>query len=181
MEAIALAITKTIPVRAHTHRADDIMTAIRIAKEFNLDLSIEHATEGHKVAKLLANSGVYVSVGPTLSSRSKVELNEIGWDTYRILAEEGIEFAMITDHPVIPIQDLITSANKAVKAGLDEETAWRSLTINPAINLGLQDRVGSIEVGKDADLVIWDKDPIMKNGQAKITFVDGEMIYQSAK
>ncbi|WP_102345110.1 amidohydrolase [Bacillus sp. Marseille-P3661] len=181
MEALALALKKEIPVRAHAHRADDIMTAVRIAKEFDLNLSIEHATDGRKVAKYLADAGVLVSVGPTLSSKSKVELKDSSWETYRVMAEEGIDFAMITDHPVIPIQDLLTSANKAVKAGLSEEIAWRSLTINPATNLGLQNRIGSIEVGKDADIVIWDNDPIMKNGQALVTFVDGEIIYQSAK
>jgi imidazolonepropionase-like amidohydrolase len=179
MEALVLALRGEIPVRAHTHRADDIMTAIRIAKEFNLDLSIEHATEGHKVAKALANSGVKVSVGPTLSSRSKVELNDMGWETYSVLEQHGIRFAIITDHPVLSIQYLTTSAKFAVQAGLSIDAAWRGLTIYPAELLGLEDQIGSLEVGKDADLVLWSDDPIQANGKPLLTIVDGQLVYQS--
>lgn len=179
LEALTLVLKREIPVRAHTHRADDIMTAIRIAKEFNLKLSIEHATEGHKVAQQLAASGVSVTIGPTLSSRSKVELKEIGWETYKVLSDVGIEFAMITDHPIIPINYLTTSARMAIREGLDEMAAWRSLTINPATIVGVQERLGTLEVGKDADLVIWEDNPITSDGRPYLTMVDGDITYES--
>lgn len=181
MEALAAAVKRQIPVRAHTHRADDILTAIRIANEFNLDLTIEHATEGHKIAPQIAKSGFKVAVGPTLSSRSKVELREISWDTYRMLAQHKIAFSMITDHPVLPIQHLTTSATMAVKAGLSLNEAWRSLTIHPAKHLGLEQKIGSLEPGKDADLVFWNQDPIKEGGEALLTIVDGDIIYKNQK
>jgi imidazolonepropionase-like amidohydrolase len=181
MEALVLALKKEIPVRAHAHRADDIITAIRIAKEFDLDLSIEHTTEGHKIAKHLKTPGVSIAVGPTLSSRSKVELKNKDWQTYAVLAKENIPFAISTDHPVLPIEHLPTSAGLAMKAGLEEEEAWKSITINAARHLRLDHRVGSIQVGKDADLVVWSSHPLTSHGEALITMVEGEITHQSPR
>ncbi|OLO26458.1 amidohydrolase [Alkalihalophilus pseudofirmus] len=178
LEALQLALERKIPVRAHAHRADDIMTVIRIAKEFDLDLSVEHTTEGHQIAHLLAESGAKFTVGPTISSRSKVELRDKGWQTYKALEEANVPFAITTDHPVIPIQYLQTSVNLAVKEGLSEQTALNSVTKYAADVLGIQDQTGTLEIGKDADIVIWDAHPLRQNSYAWVTFVDGEIVYQ---
>ncbi|MFV8828662.1 amidohydrolase [Alkalihalobacterium sp. APHAB7] len=178
LEALQLALEKKIPVRAHAHRADDIMTVIRIAKEFDLDLSVEHTTEGHQITHLLAESGAKFTVGPTISSRSKVELRDKGWQTYKALEEANIPFAMTTDHPVIPIQYLQTSVSIAVKEGLSELTALKSVTEHAAAVLGIEDLTGTLEVGKDADIVIWDAHPLRENSYAWKTFVDGDLVYE---
>ncbi|WP_419152431.1 amidohydrolase [Aeribacillus alveayuensis] len=180
LEALVLALKKEIPVRAHVHRADDIMTAIRIAKEFDIELTIEHATEGHKVAEHIAQSQLRAAIGPTLSSRSKVELRNIDWKTYSVFAEYDIPFSIITDHPVLPIQHLITSAALAVQAGLAEDKAWKALTMNAAQHIGLSHRIGSIETGKDADIVIWSNHPLKSFANVNMTMVDGHIIYQSS-
>jgi imidazolonepropionase-like amidohydrolase len=180
MEALALALRREVPVRVHAHRADDIGTALRLADEFGLDLTIEHTTEGHKIAKSIAASGFACSVGPTMSSRSKVELRELGWSTYAELHRAGIPISFTTDHPVLPIQYLTLSASLAVQAGLPEEAAWRSLTAQPARHLGLEDRIGSLRVGKDADLVIWERNPIVQGGKPSKTFVSGRLVYDTS-
>ncbi|KHE66798.1 amidohydrolase family protein, partial [Halobacillus sp. BBL2006] len=179
LEAIGKVLERKLPLCVHAHRADDIMTAIRIANEFEIDLHVEHVTEGHKIAHHLEKykERYKFSIGPTLSSRKKVELGNISWETYSKLDQQGIPFAIITDHPVIPIGQLQTSAQLAVKAGLDENVALEGVTIRAAEVLGLEDRLGSIEVGKDADLVLWDKHPIKESGRAVMTFVDGEVVY----
>jgi imidazolonepropionase-like amidohydrolase len=179
MEALGLALKKEIPVRAHAHRADDIMTAIRISKEFDLHLSIEHTTEGHKIASHISAANVDVTVGPTIPSRSKVELREKGWHTYRVLQEANIPYAMTTDHPVIPIQHLTTSVSHAINAGVTEEFAWKSITFYAAKILGIDDRVGTLEKGKDADLVIWDSNPLKGPAHVLYTIVEGEIIHKS--
>jgi imidazolonepropionase-like amidohydrolase len=179
MEALSLALKRDIPVVAHVHRADDIMTAIRIAKEFRLDLSIEHTTEGHKIAEHIARAGVRVSVGPTLSSRSKVELRDKDWKTYSVMEAHGIPFAIITDHPVVPIEHLMTTAQWAMKSGLSELGAWKALTTNAARHLGVEDRLGSVEAGMDADIVIWSDNPLTRGGEAVLTMVDGSVTYRS--
>jgi imidazolonepropionase-like amidohydrolase len=179
METLAKALKKEIQVRAHAHRADDIVTAIRIAREFDLDLTIEHCTEGHKIAEYIKESGYRVSVGPTMSSRSKVELGDKGWHTLISLAEQDVPFSITTDHPVIPIDYLITSAAIAVANGLDEEKAWQALTIRAAEHIGVAERVGTLETGKDADLVIWSQNPLRYHGgQVDMTMLDGQVIYQ---
>ncbi|ARI76437.1 amidohydrolase [Halobacillus mangrovi] len=180
LEAIGKVLERKLPLCVHAHRADDIMTAIRIANEFEIDLHVEHVTEGHKIAQHLKKykERYKFSVGPTLSSRKKVELGNISWETYSTLDEHGVPFAIITDHPVIPIGQLQTSTQLAVKAGLDGNVALEGVTIRAAEVLGVADRIGSIEVGKDADFVLWDKHPIKENGRAVMTFVDGEMVYK---
>lgn len=179
-EALGRALKREIPVCVHAHRADDILTAIRIAEEFELDLHIEHVTEGHLITGELAKykDKVKFSIGPTLSSRSKVELNQISWDTYRVFAEHGIPFSSITDHPVIPITHLQTSMQQAIKAGLDAGKALRSVTLDAAWILGLDDRKGSIEAGKDADLVLWDSHPLHENGSVRFTMTEGEIVFR---
>lgn len=178
MEAIARVLRREIPLRVHAHRADDIMTAVRIAEEFNIEITIEHCTEGHKVADELAKRGIRAVVGPSLTARSKVELRDRTLLTPLVLAKAGVEFAIMTDHPVIPIQYLPFSAALAVREGLDEEIALRAITINAAAIAGVADRVGSLEVGKDADIVVWSDHPFELMSRVLVTIVDGQVVYQ---
>lgn len=177
MEVLVRALKREIPVRAHAHRADDIMTALRIAKEFNLDISIEHCTEGHKIIKQLKEAGVWAIVGPTISNRSKVELQELSFDTLKILYEGGIPLAITMDHPVVPVGYMPTAAAYAVKAGLPYEEALKAMTINPAKILGIADRYGSIEEGKMADLVLWSGDPLDIQSKVEKVLIHGEVVH----
>lgn len=177
MEVLVKALKREIPVRAHAHRADDIMTALRIAKEFNLDMSIEHCTEGHKIVKELKEAGVWAIVGPTMSNRSKIELKEMSFNTLKVLWEGGIPLAITMDHPVIPVGYLPTAAGYAVKAGLPYEEALKAITINPAQLLGIADRYGSIEVGKMADLVLWSGDPLEIQSRVEQVLIHGQVVY----
>lgn len=177
MEAMIKVIKKEIPLKAHAHRADDIFTAIRIAKEFDVDITLEHCTEGHLIADQLAAEGKCAIVGPSLSDRSKFELRNLTFETPAILHNAGVKVAIMTDSPVIPLQYLPLCAGLAVKAGLDEMEAFKAITINPAEILGIQDRVGSIEVGKDADIVIFDGNPLTDVGcKTFATFIDGQRV-----
>lgn len=177
MEVLVRALKREIPVRAHAHRADDIMTALRIAKEFNLDISIEHCTEGHKIIKQLKEAGVWAIVGPTISNRSKVELQELSFDTLKILYEGGIPLAITMDHPVVPVGYMPTAAAYAVKAGLPYEEALKAMTINPAKILGIADRYGSIEEAKMADLVLWSGDPLDIQSKVEKVLIHGEVVH----
>ncbi|TFB13370.1 amidohydrolase [Filobacillus milosensis] len=179
LENIGKVLTHEIPLRVHAHRAEDITTVLRIKKEFGIDVSIEHCTEGHLIPEYIAKHDVSVAVGPTMGSRSKVELENKGWHTLPVLDEHGIEFAITTDHPVIEIGLLMASAIMSVKNGLTEETALKALTINAAKHLGIEDRVGSIEEGKDADLVIWSGDPFDLRNSVERTFINGKEVYSS--
>lgn len=154
MEVLCKVLKREIPIRAHAHRADDIMTAIRIAEEFNLKIIIEHCTEGYKVADQLAKRGIPAVVGPFLTNRAKVELKDRTLANPYFLAKAGVKIAFMTDHPVIPINYLALSAALAVREGLDEQEAMKALTVNAAQILGLQDRIGTLEPGKDADIII---------------------------
>lgn len=178
METLVKVLKKEIPVRAHAHRADDIMTAIRISKEFNINLTLEHCTEGHKIADIIVENGYKAAVGPTLSNRSKIELGDKGWHTLVSLDKAGVPVSIITDHPVIPIEYLIVSAAIAVREGLNEETAWKAITINPAKHMGIEDRVGSLEVGKDADIVLWSGNPFDYRTKVLMTIINGRIVYQ---
>jgi imidazolonepropionase-like amidohydrolase len=180
METLVKVLKREIQIRAHAHRADDIVTAVRIAQEFNLDLTIEHCTEGHKIPEFVKQSGFRVSVGPTMSNRSKIELGDKGWHTLTALAEHGVPFSITTDHPVVPIEYLITAAATAVSEGLEEQLAWEALTINAAKHMKVEDRLGSLEVGKDADVVIWSGDPLHHfSGKVETTIINGNVVYQS--
>ena len=181
METLLKVLRREIPLRAHAHRADDIITAIRIAVEFDVDLTLEHCTEGHRISDIIYSKGYRVTVGPTLSSRSKIELGEMGWQTLVELEKANVPFSIITDHPVIPIQYITLSAALAVREGLSEQTAWEAITINPARHIGLGDRVGSLTVGKDADLVVWSGNPFEYLTKVEQTIIDGKIVYQREK
>ncbi|RHW42243.1 amidohydrolase [Neobacillus notoginsengisoli] len=174
---ILKALKKEIPVRIHAHRADDILTAVRFAEEFNLDLRIEHCTEGHLIASELAGKVMKVSVGPTLTRRSKVELKNKSWATYHELTTKGIEVSITTDHPYTPIHYLNICAAIAMREGLDGQKALEGITILPARNLGVDSRVGSIEAGKDADLVLWSHHPFHFLAKPLWTMVDGKVYW----
>lgn len=176
MEALIPVLQGEIPLKAHAHRADDICTAIRIAREFSLKLTLEHCTEGHLIPEIVARAGCPVAVGPTLTHASKLELANKSFDTPGVLARAGCQVSIITDSSVIPQQYLSLCAGLAVKAGMDPFAALQAITINPARHLGVADRVGSLEVGKDADLVITDGDPMVSDTTVKMVFINGQKV-----
>lgn len=177
MEAMLPVIRKEIPLKAHAHRADDILTVLRVCREFDVDVTLDHVTEGHLIVDKLVDAGKPVLVGPSLGSKSKFELKEKSFATPGILNKAGLEVCIITDAPVIPLNYLPLCAGLAIREGLDEEAAWRAITINPAKVAGIADRVGSLEVGKDADIAVWCGDPL-RDIQARTVqvFVDGEAV-----
>lgn len=167
-----------MPVKIHAHRADDICTAIRIMEEFNLKYTIEHATEGHLIPSTLVNHHVTCNIGPTLSSKSKPELANKSFDAGRILAENKIPFSIITDHPIIELENMLLQVGRFVRAGLNELTALKAVTINAATSLGIDKKIGSIEVGKDADIVIWSHHPFHYLATPKCILIDGKIVYR---
>lgn len=178
MESLLPVLRRDIPFKVHAHRADDIFTAIRIAKEFNLRLTLDHCTEGHLIVEDLMEEGYPVVVGPSLSERSKIELRNLTFDTAGILSNAGMDVALTTDHPVVPLHYLPICAGIAVKHGMDSQKAIESITINSAKTLGIEDRVGSIEIGKDADIVIWDNNPLEIQSNVLYTIIDGKVVYR---
>ena len=180
LEAMIPVLKGEIPLKAHAHRADDILTSIRIAKEFGVKLTLDHCTDGALIADELAEEGYWAFVGPTLGNKSKIELANKSFKTPVELNNAGVSISIITDAPVIPLQYLPMCAGLAVNAGLDMEEAWKAITINPATATGIGDRVGSLEAGKDGDVVIWTADPLKNiGGEAYITIVDGKIVYQA--
>ena len=177
LEALGRVLRWEIPWRQHCHRADDIATALRIAEEFGYDLVIDHGTEAHLVADLLAARNIPVIIGPLFTSRSKVELLNRSLANPGRLARAGVTIAITTDHPVVPIHFLVHQATLAVKEGLDRDTALAALTINPARIAGVDGRLGSIEPGKDADLVLWSGDPLDVFSRAQRALIGGREIY----
>jgi len=175
-ESLLMLLNKEVPLKAHAHRADDIITALRIAEEFELDLTLEHCTEGHVVADKIAEAGVPAAVGPSLTGKVKVELKELDFKTAAVLAEAGVKIALISDHPVTPVKNLPLYAALAVKAGLPRNAALKAVTINAAELLGIDDRVGSLEKGKDADLVIFDGDPLDLRSSIEKVMISGSFI-----
>jgi imidazolonepropionase-like amidohydrolase len=177
MEALAKVIKKEIPLKAHAHRADDILTALRIAKEFDLDISLEHCTEGHLIVDYLKEENPKaIIVGPSLSDRSKIELQNLTFETPSILNKAGIKVAIMTDHPVIPLQYLPICAALAAREGMEEEEALRSITINAAKAISMDHRIGSLEVGKDADVVIYNGHPFDLRNKVKFVMVNGKIV-----
>ncbi len=166
-----------IPLKAHVHRLDDIFTAIRIAKEFDLLLTLDHCTEGHLDAEKIAQSGFPAIVGPSLASRSKIEVKNSDFKTPGILHKAGVNVAICTDHPVTQIQYLPIYAGLAAKEGMGKEAALRAITIDAATIVGVSEYVGSIEVGKHADLVIYDGDPLEISGDAVCTIINGKIVF----
>ena len=180
LEAMIPVIKGELPLKAHAHRADDIFTSIRIAKEFGVKLTLDHCTDGALIADELAKEGYSAFVGPSLGSKSKIELINKSFTTPAVLHKAGVSISIITDAPVIPLQYLPMCAALAANAGLDKEEAWRAITINPATQIGIADRVGSLEAGKDGDVVIWTADPMTVVGsEAYIAIVDGKIAYQA--
>jgi imidazolonepropionase-like amidohydrolase len=161
----------------HTHRHDDIATAIRLSEEFGYRLVINHGTEGHKLASLLAEKDIPVIFGPLFTSRSKVELRDRGIPNLAAIAAAGVRVAITTDAPVVPINMLVTQASMAVRDGLPRQTALEALTTNPATFLGFGDRVGQIASGYDADLVLWSGDPLDTTSRALRVWIDGAEVY----
>lgn len=178
LEALLPVINKELPLKAHAHRADDIFTAIRIAKEFDVKMTIEHCTEGHLIADYIKEENMDVVVGPSFGERSKFELKNLSFETAGVLNNAGIKTAIMTDHPVIPIQHLPMCAGFAVKYGMDKEEALKAITIYPAEILGIDDRVGSIKEGKDADIVIMNEHPFSLQSIVEYTLIDGKVVYE---
>ncbi len=170
-----------IPIKAHVHREDDIFTAIRIAKEFRLRMTLDHCSEGHLIAAELATEEFPAIVGPDLASRSKIEVQNMAFKTVGILNEAGIMTAVTTDHPVSLIQSLPLCAGLAVKAGLNMEEGYKAITLYPAVICGVADRVGSLEVGKDADIAIFTGNPMEVFTETLYTVIDGQVVYEAEK
>jgi len=177
LEALVPVIKKEIPLRAHAHRADDVATAVRICEEFGLEMSWEHATEGHRVADWLAKKKVPAVWGPSLTARGKWEMRELSFDTPRILYEAGVKFAIQTDAVGSTIAFLPICAGIACREGLPYDVALKAITITPAEIIGVGDRVGSLEKGKDADLRILSGDPLELRTKVEKVLIDGEVVY----
>ncbi len=175
-ESLIRILKKELPLKSHAHRADDIMTVLRIAKEFDINVTLEHCTEGHLVADKIAEAGVPAIVGPTLTGKVKVELKDRTFETPGILAKAGVKVALMSDHPVVPTENLPIYAALSVKAGMDEEEALKAITINAAEILGIDDRVGSIKVGKDADIVIFDGHPLDIKTSVVTVLINGNIV-----
>ena len=180
LEAMIPVIKGELPLKAHAHRADDIFTSIRVAKEFGVKLTLDHCTEGALIADELAKEGYPAFVGPSFGSKSKIELLNKSFETPAVLHKAGVPISIITDAPVIPLQYLPMCAALAVNAGLCKEEAWKAITINPATQIGIADRVGSLEKGKDGDVIIWTNDPMTVVGsEAYVAVVDGKVAYKA--
>lgn len=172
---------KDIPLKAHVHRADDILTAIRIAKHYDLNMTLDHCTEGHLIADEIKKSGFPCIVGPTLSSRNKIEVQYMDFKTAGVLQKAGVKVAITTDHPVSIIQSLPICAGLAAKAGLGIEEGLKAITINAAEICNVSKRVGSLEIGKDADIAIFDGNPMETFTNCLYTIINGEVVYDAKK
>lgn len=172
---------KKIPLKAHVHRTDDIFTAIRIAREFDLDLTLDHCTEGHLIAKEIAESGFPAIIGPSMAARSKKEVSQSDFKTAGILQRAGVLVSLTTDHPVCRLQYLPLCAALAVKEGMEETAALRAITIDAARICRVDHRLGSLAVGKDADIVLWDGNPLDLGSSVVTTLVNGEIAWQKEK
>lgn len=177
LESMLPVLHREIPLKAHAHRADDIFTALRIAKEFDLRITLEHVTEGSLIAEELAEENVMLAVGPSLTHRTKFELKNLSFQTPGDLANAGCHVSIITDAPVIPQQYLRLCAGLAVKAGMKEFDALKAITIHPAEHIGVADRVGSLEAGKDADIVLMDGSLFESQSNVLATYIDGKKVF----
>ena len=182
LEALLPVLAGEIPLKAHAHQANDIFTALRIAHEFGLRITLEHVTEGHLIVDELAKEkDVPMAVGPSLTHASKFELQNKSWATPGVLAKAGCHVSIITDNSVIPQQYLPLCAGMAVKAGMDEFDALKAITINPAEHIGVADRVGSLEVGKDADMCLFDSDPLTLFAKPLLVIGNGEVLMEDKR
>ncbi len=177
MEALLPVIDGEIPLKAHAHRADDILTALRIAEEFGVKITLDHCTDGALIVDRLAKAGRPCLVGPSFGGKTKPELAHKTFETAGILDKAGVEVCIITDAPVIPLQYLPLCAGLAVKAGMKMESAWRAITLNPARVAGIDNRIGSLEPGKDADIVLFEGDPLREiAARPRLVMVDGQIV-----
>ena len=179
-EALAMVLRRELPLKMHAHRADDILTAIRLAEEFNLRASVEHCTEGYLIADELRKANVGVILGPLLTDRGKPELKNLTMKAPAILYRAGVKFALMTDHGVIPEPYLPVEAGLCVREGLPEMEAMRAITIHAAGVLGLEERLGSLAPGKDADVVLFDGHPLETRTHASLVIVNGNIAYERA-
>lgn len=178
-EAWLPVLNKEIPLKAHAHRSDDILTAIRIGKEFDLHMTLDHCSEGHFIQEYVATSSYPAIIGPTLTHRSKIEVQNKTFKTPGVLHNAGTLVAITTDHPVVPVQYLSKCAGFAAKEGLGIEEGLKAITINAAKICGVDDRVGSLEVGKDADIAIFTGNPMETFTDTLYTFIDGKVVYKN--
>jgi imidazolonepropionase-like amidohydrolase len=181
LELAAAVLRREVPLRLHAHRADDIVTAIRIAQEFGTELSIEHCTEGWMIADFVAEAGFPVNIGPTLCGRTKLETANLSFKAGGILEKAGAHVSLITDHPFVPLTHHRLIGALSVREGMTEEGALRAMTLNPAITLGVADRVGSLEAGKDADFVLWSGHPFSTRARVLATYIDGKPVFQAER
>lgn len=183
-EILARVIRRELPMKIHAHRADDILTAIRICREFKLRYTLDHCTEGYlitdKLKEALGEDCEGIIVGPLLTDRSKIELKNLSFKAPKVLEQAGIEYAMMTDHPVTPEQYLPICTAVAVREGASEEGALKAITINAAKITGIADRVGSIEVGKDADIAVFSGHPFDFRSRCVLTLVNGKVAHEEA-
>jgi len=177
LEALGKVLRREMKARVHAHRADDMLTAIRIAEEFNLDLTLEHATEGYKIADILAEKGIPVTAGPIFFSREKYELKDMTPRNPGLMAKAGVKVAIQTDE-MSAVKYLTINAALAVREGMPEQEALKAITINPAEIIGVADRVGSLEVGKDADIVVFSGHPFDYRTVTELVLVDGQVAYK---
>lgn len=180
-EAWRPVFAREIPLKAHVHRVDDIFTAIRIAKEFDLNMTLDHCSEGHLIAEEIVASGFPAIVGPDLASRNKIEVQNMAFKTAGILANAGVMVSVTTDHPVSLIQSLPLCVGLSVKHGLSMEDGFKAMTINAAKICGVSDRIGSIEPGKDADIAVFDGNPMEVFTNTLMTIIDGQIVYREEK
>ncbi len=178
LEALMPVMNGEIPLRIHSHRADDIATAVRVAEEFGLKYTIEHATQAHKIPDFLKEHGVMCAVGPSMYSEGKVEVREIGFETPAVLLEKGVHFCLTNDHPVLHAKYLRTAASIFSSFDVPYDAALKAITLWAAEHIGVDDRVGSLEEGKDGDLVLWSGDPLDARTKAEVTVIDGEVVFE---
>lgn len=181
LQALLPVIKRELVVKAHAHRADDIVTAIRIAREFNLDMTLDHCTEGWLIPDVLKECGCDVIVGPLLTDRSKIELRNQSLKAPAVLADSGIRVSIMTDHPCVPVQHLMLCAALSVREGMDPEEALKAVTINAAMACRIDDRVGSLEAGKDADMVLYTGHPFDYMTRVYMTIINGKIVYTQGK
>lgn len=179
LEAMMPVIERKIPVKFHAHRADDICTAIRIAKEFSIDYTIEHCSDGDIIADILKREGTGVNLGPTLTDRSKPELKNLSFKTYKNLSDRGIKISIITDHPEITQDNLPLCAAMVSSYGMDKNEVLCAITKNAAENCGIADRVGSLKKGMDADIAVFTAPPSEFGAKCVMTVIDGKTVYKA--
>ena len=169
-----MALERKIPVRLHAHRADDLLQALELRDEFNLDMVLEHCTDAKRIAQILKAKGAICAIGPAFVNRAKVEMENVSYDLGKALEKEGVPFSILTDHPVNPIGYLSICVGMYIRYGLNPTVALKAVTLNAAKTLKLEDRLGSIAVGKDADLVLWTDEPFTMCAKSELVCIDGK-------